>query len=201
MPWAPLDEHGFVTYGQNEALRHYVDAFGEDSTWCCFTDLDEYVFSPTGRDLRADLEAAAHDGVSLLRLTQKKFRDRFELGRDEPVTQCFDALAFDFGSRSAPTSHKNVVFLSHYRGLKNVHEVHVDGAERDVDQAHWRFNHYNANVSQLQWMKQKHLLRDARLDDVDAGMRRYATLLAGIRQPRPVTPAANPMPIVGHSKR
>ena len=66
VPWTPRDEHGFVTYGQNEALRHYVDSYGGESTWCCFTDLDEYVFSPSGRDLRRDLEGYAAAGVTLV---------------------------------------------------------------------------------------------------------------------------------------
>ena len=201
VPWTPKDEHGFVTYGQNEALRHYVDTYGGDSTWCCFTDLDEYVFSPSGRDLRRDLEEYAAAGVTLLRLSQKKFRDRYELPRHAAVTQCFDALSFDFSSPSAPTSHKNLVYLSHFRSLKNVHEFYVDGAARHPPQAEWRFNHYNANPSQLQWMFRKHLIKAPTLDDVDAGMRRYAGVVAGIRQPAPLAVAKNPMPIARHSLR
>ncbi|KAH8051843.1 glycosyltransferase [Aureococcus anophagefferens] len=138
VPWTPRDEHGFVTYGQNEALRHYVDNYGGDSTWCCFTDLDEYVFSPSGRDLRRDLE---------------------EYG----------------GGRDAPAAR--------------------------AEEAEWRFNHYNANPSQLQWMFRKHLIKAPALDDVDAGMRRYAGVVAGIRQPAPLAVAKNPMPIARHSLR
>lgn len=201
VPWAPLDEHGDVTYGQNEALRDYVDRFGGDATWCCFTDLDEYVFSPSGRDLRADLRVAADDGVSCVRLNQKKFRDRFELPRHAAVTQCFDCLDYDFAQRAAPTSHKNIVFLSHYRGLKNVHEVYVDGDTRTAPPDEWRFNHYNANVSQLTWMTRKRLIGQPALDICgDDGMRRYAAAVAGIRQPIPAVPAKNPMPIKDHSR-
>ena len=126
----------------------------------------------------------------------------FELpGSLSGVMAFFDALSFDFSSPSAPTSHKNLVYLSHFRSLKNVHEFYVDGAARHVPQAEWRFNHYNANPSQLQWMFRKHLIKAPTLDDVDAGMRRYAGVVAGIRQPAPLAVAKNPMPIARHSLR
>ena len=50
-------------------------------------------------------------------------------------------------------------------------------------------------------MFRKHLIKAPTLDDVDAGMRRYAGVVAGIRQPAPLAVAKNPMPIARHSLR
>ena len=196
VPWGPLDEHGQVTYGQNEALRDFVDRFGGDATWCCFTDLDEYVFSPSGRDLREDLDVLRGEGVGVFRLSQKKFRDRHDVAG--LVTQCFDCLDVDFSTRG-PTSSKQIVLMGLYRGLRNVHEIRTHGAERVADYGDWRFNHYNANASQLAWLR-KHRLGDA-LDGYDGGMRRYAGVVDGISPLLPKRRGAGPAgPIVGHSK-
>ena len=133
-----------MTYGQNESIRDFVDRFGGDATWCCFTDLDEYVFSPSNRDLRADLDELRYAGGAKLILHQKKFRDRHDVAG--LVTQCFDCLDVDF-SRQGPTSSKQIVLLGAYKGTRNIHEIRVFGTERTAPLDEWRFNHYNANAS------------------------------------------------------
>ena len=116
------------------------------------------------------------------------------------MTQRFGCLGLDFSARG-PTSSKQIVLLGLYEGLRNVHEIRVAGPIVDADPRRWRFNHYNANASQLKWLHKQRLVDAPALDAFDDGMRRYADVVAGCGAVLPEREGAGPAgPTAGHSR-
>ena len=52
--WTLIDWPGMGV--QRSAYQHCLENFGADCRWLAFIDVDEFLFSPTGRDLRQELE-------------------------------------------------------------------------------------------------------------------------------------------------
>ncbi|MEO1079495.1 MAG: glycosyltransferase family 92 protein [Pseudomonadota bacterium] len=146
--WSPMDETGRVLYGQIESVIDCVER-AQACDWIGFFDIDEFVFSPSGEQLKALLsDASDYDGVTLL---QKKFEDRFlNIGRPvTEITRCIDGLDT---SRWAPKMFLKKGALNK-NTAENIHRLPVHGETFTFDPARLRFNHYNVNRKMLAWAR------------------------------------------------
>jgi hypothetical protein len=178
--WRPRGAKGRIIYGQRAAVRHCVESFGSETDWLCLTDLDEYLFSPSGEPISRFLDEMDASDATQIVLFQKKFLDRF-LGcaPGEPpyvleIEACID------GINTRRWGPKNIVRPDALRDLTNIHQLWVrhGSTYREKSGERLRFNHYNVNPSQLRWMK--HFYRTDELPEVngrDTGMRPYHELI------------------------
>lgn len=169
--WQPRNEKGQIIYGQENAIRHFITHYQKENTWVAFMDLDEFIFSVRNLNLR---EYLSKQTSSSIRLIQKKFIDRF-LANSQYITQdfrCINDLAIgtEWGS-------KTIVRVADYKDISNIHNIIVSGETEVVDILDFRFNHYNLNKKQLEWMKSYYKRKDDfEINGIDTSMMRYANL-------------------------
>ena len=61
--WQPRDVHGRIYYGYNESVYHCMRTYGQQTEWMVFIDVDEFLFSPSGIDMREKLSDLQAHGV------------------------------------------------------------------------------------------------------------------------------------------
>lgn len=171
--WRPRNPRGDIEYAQEDAIRHCVAQFGADTAWLCVIDMDEFLFSPGNEKLSALLDELESRDCSRTILQQKKFADRFDrLNRlVVEIEDCIDDI--DTSGWGPKTILRSDAFDPD--GAWNVHDIGVRrGRTCRLDPGRLRFNHYNVNSAQLQWM-QAFYQNSApfALNAQDRGMRRY----------------------------
>jgi hypothetical protein len=145
--WQPKDEKGNIIYGQIEGTYDYLDKYGKDNEFTAFIDTDEFLFSKNNINLKDYINKTNKDKYVIY---QKKFMDRF-CYKNKNVIEIDDCIEIDtrqWGfkciirndkmTRNAPNTHFLTV------STKNIISCHED----DI-----RFNHYNVNLKQLDFMK------------------------------------------------
>lgn len=150
--WEPKNSDGKVIYGQQRSIRDYITRYSDQSDWTAFIDMDEFIFSKT--PVTEIIEAYALQGITDLCLLQKKFDDRFN-NPGMPVTHIVDCIEGIDTSRWGPKHIlKNDCFNLQETGYWNVHALPTKKSRSLVaDVSRLRFNHYNVNEVQLEWMK------------------------------------------------
>lgn len=150
--WSPRDENGGVLYGQKASILDYLDQYSSLSDWTAFIDMDEFIYC--AGDLKAVLSRFETDGVESIKLLQKKFDDRFNhIGT--PVTRIFSCIeGIDTRHWAPKIILRNCAFDPEYNGNWSIHFLPVKGNRYlTANVTQLRFNHYNINPVQLQWMK------------------------------------------------
>jgi Glycosyl transferase family 2 len=149
--WQPRDKHGQIYYGYNESVCHCIRTYGKQTEWMLFIDVDEFLFSPSSIDVREELSDLRRTGCNRLIILQKKFLDRF-LSPSKYVTDIYDCIEGIDTSAWAP---KNIVHVDDLilGALESMHSMPVTGKTLKAETTAIRFNHYNVNPAQLQWMK------------------------------------------------
>jgi hypothetical protein len=171
--WQPRNEKNEIVYGQNESIKDFISKYGKETTWVAFMDLDEFIFSPKDVNLPEYLRNLPKD-VSCLKIVQKKFIDRF-LSNNKYITQDFRCIQdLDIGTN---WGSKNIVRCEDFINTNNIHTMEVKNKTLVVDKDVLRFNHYNINDKQLNWMKQFFKSKqDFKINGEDSGMIRYKSL-------------------------
>ncbi len=170
--WQPRDRHGRIYYGYNESVFHCIETSGQQTEWMAFIDVDEFLFSPSGIDIRDELSNLRRSECNRLIILQKKFLDRF-LSPSKYVTDIYDCIEGVDTSAWAP---KNIVHVDDLipGALESMHSMPVRGTTLTAETTAIRFNHYNVNPAQLQWMKGFYqTTAEFKLDGRDDGMKRY----------------------------
>lgn len=149
--WSPRDRDGRIAYNQNDCIRKYLHEYGKDSVWTAFIDIDEFIYCKF--DLKEVLTDYDKNGIGDVILLQKKFRDRFDCP-NIPVTQIVDCIE---GIDTRGWAPKHIFKNNHFDGIKRTWNIH-NLPTRDcrivlADIQELRFNHYNVNKWQLEWMK------------------------------------------------
>lgn len=169
--WAPLNEKGEVVYAQCDGVRHFINTYGHETEWIAMLDLDELLFSPTNKDIKEYLHQVP-TSVSCVKVSQKKFKDRFLT--NTLITQTYECVNRQFGFDWAP---KNIFRCSDYKEINNIHFLYFLHDTVEIDPSIFRFNHYNVNDKQIAWMNTVYQPgANFYLDGVDNGMQRYAFL-------------------------
>ena len=177
IPWQPRDSNGQIVYGYNQSIRHCIELYGSQIEWMAFIDVDEFLFSPTNIDLKQELDERGREGSNGLIIRQKKFLDRF-LSPSPFVTGIYECIEGIDTSSWAP---KNIVRVADLAldNLVDMHTMPVRGGNVTLETEVLRFNHYNVNPKQLEWMKWFYSSNeDFQLNAIDDGMKRYRQQIA-----------------------
>jgi len=172
--WQPKDICGNIQYEQGEAVRHYMKNFGKDSKWVILMDLDEFLFSPNGTDIKNYLKHVDHS-ISGLELLYKPFVERTDVS-GKYITQDYRCV-----NKILPlgTGSKNIIKCNDFIDIENIHYIKVCGSKLTMDPGIFRFNHYNLYDDCLRkpWIvKLLNLTEPFMLPDIDDGMKRYSYL-------------------------
>lgn len=181
--WTPVDEQGKIIYGQIDAIMDYTEKYANDSEWTAFIDMDEFIFSPQGKNLKDYLDEYEKKGIEDLVLHQKKFDERFN-NLNKFVTQierCIDGVNTIGWASKHIMRNDNIDLTSMIENKKgwNIHYIPIKrGSYFDVDMEEFRFNHYNSNKKLLEWMKGYYdVTEDFHLNGMDDGMKIYWNII------------------------
>jgi hypothetical protein len=157
LKWQPKDDKGNIIYGQPESIIHYKNNLPKENdnniiTYTAFTDVDEFIFSPSNIDLKKLIKEKYIDGYNRIIIIQKKFYDRFCLG-PKKIIDMFDTIEEIDTSEWA---FKNIINNDYIdiNNISNIHNINItNGKTIKLDEKILRFNHYNINKKQIEWMK------------------------------------------------
>jgi hypothetical protein len=165
--WQPRDDRGNIIYGQESAIKDFIKRFGNETKWVACMDLDEYIFSTFNIDIRNYLEHLDSD-ISNVRLSQKKFKDR-HISTKTKILEEYSCIGETFGDW---WGGKNIFKPADFIDIRDIHYMTFKSKTRSIDPSVFRFNHYNVNNKQLNWMSGA-FGKSYSLDAIDDGMKRY----------------------------
>lgn len=150
--WQPKDSGGNIIYRQDDSIIDCITHQGKYNEWIAFLDFDEFIFSVKNINLVEYLKSL-DESVSCVKITQKKFLDRF-LTKQKLITQEFQCINnLDIGVEWGP---KNIIRCKDYISINYIHSINVKNKTIVPDKDILRFNHYNLNKKQIKWMKEEY---------------------------------------------
>lgn len=165
--WQPKDENGQIHYGYNESVKHFIENYGHETEWIACMDLDEFLFSVDNLNI-PDYFRKLGPEISCVKLCQKKFIDRF-LSDKANILEDYRCIDLYVESWWAP---KNIFRPSDFINLTSMHHMDFKNQTHMIGQNLLRFNHYNVNSKQLDWMEWS-MKQKFTLNGIDDGMKRY----------------------------
>jgi hypothetical protein len=117
--------------------------------------------------------------ISCVKLNQKKFLDRF-LSTEKFITQDFKCIS-EHTIDTSKWAPKNIVRCKDVVHVSYIHEILVNKKTYTPELNILRFNHYNFNKKQSEWMKGYYKKEydtnfEFVIDSEDFGMKQYAHL-------------------------
>jgi hypothetical protein len=146
--WQPRDGTGNIFYGYNESISHLLQNYGNEVEWIAFMDLDEMLISSSDINIVEYLRTL-ESGINSLKILQKKFVS-LQTSTTNPAFMDPRCVDYPVGEEWAP---KWIGRPREFSSIGNMHWIYFKGNHRVMDQAVLRFNHYNTNQWQLDWMK------------------------------------------------
>ena len=154
--WSPKNQEGVTVYGHVKSLYDFKKKFGSKNDWVAFIDIDEFIISPNGLNLRDFLKECDKNKVRLIRIFQKKFQCRYS-NLDKNVIdihECIENIDTTFGHDKGPWGEKMIVKMKYLKNIRNIHDMTVRrGKEINMEINKLRFNHYNVNSELIDWMQ------------------------------------------------
>ena len=177
--WQPKNENGEIIYGQEEAIKDYITKYGKLTEYTAFIDTDEFIFSEKNVNLKEYIYNSSKDDVSQLILIQKKFNDRFCNKEPKNISDITNAIE----NIDTYSWANKVIIKNSDINLEKIESIHiiemVRGKNIDVPPDVFRFNHYNVNKKQIDWMKDFYYKNS--IDDFeykqDTSMNRYTNTI------------------------
>jgi hypothetical protein len=151
--WQPKNDKGEIVYGFNDSVKDYIKRTSDTTNilYTAFIDIDEFIFSKLNVNLRNYIIEQYTYNTNKIILTQKKFTDRF--CNNGNVVDITDTIV---GIDTAGWASKQIIKNSaiDVNNIVNMHNISILVGEivfapEDV----FRFNHYNVNAKQIEWMK------------------------------------------------
>ncbi len=148
--WQPLDENNNIFYGFNLSVLDYIKKYGSENDYTCFIDLDEFIISKNNLDLKKYI---IDNGADKYELLQKKFIDRF-CGKNKKTIELSDCIeninTNKWGIKTIIKNNKLDTDKFHF----NMHTIPITTNNiKKINIDDFRFNHYNVNNKQIEWMK------------------------------------------------
>ncbi len=177
--WQPKNEHGEIIYGQEDAIKDYIRKYGKLTDYTAFIDTDEFIFSEKNVNLKEYIYKSSKDDVSHITLIQKKFNDRFCNKESKNITDITNAIEnLDTYGWATKVIIKNSDI--NLEKIENIHTIEiVRGKSIGVEPDIFRFNHYNVNKKQIDWMKD--FYNKENIDEFDykqdTSMNRYSNII------------------------
>ena len=151
--WQPKDDKGNIIYGQTEAIKHYIENYKDSVDYTAYTDIDEFIFSVNNINLKQYIYDLSKDNITKIIIKQKKFADRFcnkELKNSIDITNTIENL--DTNGWAPKIIIKNND--TNIENISNIHSIlNINGKTKEAPVDTLRFNHYNVNKKQIEWMK------------------------------------------------
>ena len=165
--WQPKDGNGNIIYGQDEAITHFVKNYGHETEWIACMDFDEFLFSIDNLNIPDYLSKLSSE-ISCVKVCQKKFVDRFLSDKTNILEdfRCVDLYVGDWWGA------KNIFRPSDFISIGNIHNMNFKNQTHIIGQHLLRFNHYNVNRQQIEWMEWS-MSQKFSLNSIDDGMKRY----------------------------
>ena len=174
--WQPK-YNDIIIYGQTESMNDCLTKYGCDNEWIAFFDLDEFIYSAIYKSVfnLSNYLMSLDSIISCVKLTQKKFLDRF-LTTERFITQEFKCIS-ENTIDTTDWAPKNIVRCKDVIRVSYIHEIVVKKETYTPHINILRFNHYNFNKKQSEWMKGYYKTDDEFiLDSEDYGMKQYTHL-------------------------
>lgn len=147
--WQPLDKNNKITYGQDLAIKHYIENYGSQCEWTAFTDLDEFIYVNTKKNIK---QFITDKKVDKLILQQYKMNDRFcGMKNNKNVLSISDTLKIN--RQWAPKNIiKNKSIDLHSK--ISIHNIPIkSNKEYNCSKEELYFFHYNINNKAINFMK------------------------------------------------
>ena len=151
--WQPKNDKGEIVYGFNDSVKNYIERTKNtrNIVYTAFIDIDEYIFSKLNVNLRNYIIEQYTFNTNKIILTQKKFTDRF--CNPANVIDIIDTIVNidTVGWANKQIINNNAIDVNN---IVNMHNISILAGEiitapEDI----LRFNHYNVNAKQIDWMK------------------------------------------------
>jgi hypothetical protein len=147
--WQPKDDKGNIIYGPILSIEHYLENYGKDSDYTAFIDIDEFIFSKNNHNLKEFIIKNNKDKYILF---QKKFMDRY-CYLNKNVIEIDDCIENIDTTRYG---YKGII-KNNQIDIKETRNIHLIKIKTDnimfVEMDDFRFNHYNINKKQFEYMK------------------------------------------------
>lgn len=171
--WRPRDANGRIEYNMGAAIVDVIEKCNKDVEWLCCIDMDEYLYSKEDNDLNSLCSWLSKQGHSRCYIQQKKFSDRY-LNLNKYVIDIYECID---GIDTRGWAPKLIINTDHFdsHGKQFIHDIPVkSGTTHYFEPDILRFNHYNVNQSQLEWMN-THFAPESpfKINAIDSGMQRY----------------------------
>ena len=151
--WQPKNNNGDIIYGQTEAIKHYIENYKNSVDYTAYTDIDEFIFSVNNINIKQYIYDLSKDNITKIIIKQKKFADRFcnkESKNSIDITNTIENL--DTNGWAPKIIIKNND--TNIENISNIHSIlNINGKTEEAPLDTLRFNHYNVNKKQIEWMK------------------------------------------------
>ncbi len=172
--WQPIDENNDIVYGYMESIGHYIKKYGQDMDYTAYIDIDEFIFSNSNLNIK---EYIVNKNVDKFVIYQKKFLDRF-CANKKYVIDIYDCINIDTSAWGPKNIIKNDML--NIKETDNMHTLGIiSNSIYHVPLEDFRFNHYNVNKKQIEWMK-GFFNKDSFDFSIDTSMSRYKNTIDNI---------------------
>jgi len=148
--WDYRDENNNIIYGYAESIHHYMKHFGTLSDWTAFIDVDEFIYLESNKTLKQFIQHYNENNYNKLIIKQKKYADRF-CNLEKAITDIDDVIEINTDGWGIKNICKNSSLKPKQGSMHNIQVKDLKAYNCDVDVL--RFNHYNINIKQVDWMK------------------------------------------------
>lgn len=137
--WSPLNNNGYITYGQELAHDHCLKKLKEDKIdWCANIDMDEFIVIQNIKEYIHSLDT----NISNVKLSQIRFESRFRnIGK-----LIINIKNSEIDQLDIFHSNKNIYRVDHTNAM-GVHTWRGNGVEIHPSLNEIWFNHYKLNVN------------------------------------------------------
>lgn len=150
--WDYRDDNNNIIYGYAESIHHFIKHFSKLSDWTAFIDVDEFIYINAGNlTLKQYIQNYNNKNYNKLVIKQKKYADRF-CNLEKAITDIDDVIieinTYGWGIKNIC---KNKYLKPKQGSMHNIQVKNIKSHNCDVNKL--RFNHYNINTKQVDWMK------------------------------------------------
>ena len=153
LKWQPKNENGDIIYGQDLAIKHYIENYKDIVDYTAYIDIDEFIVSLKNINVKEYIYDLSKNDITKIVINQKKYIDRFCNKSSVNIVDITNTIE---NIDTNGWASKNIIKNSSLN-IDNKIETHNIGinngksfyAPDDI----LRFNHYNVNKKQIEWMK------------------------------------------------
>ena len=147
--WQPRDNNNNITYGQLDAIKHYIKNYGNECDYTAFTDTDEFIYVTNEDSLKDYIKEKKTDKFVI---QQTKMNDRF-CGSIKNNSILDITSTLDIKSQWAP---KNIINNSaiNINNIKSIHNIPIKtNNSYKCNKSELYFFHFNISNTETQWIK------------------------------------------------